>query len=56
MTPVDANEEFRLKELMERKSGHSLLLFVIVSLGLTNSLAATNTQIVDIPTLLSGSI
>jgi len=49
MTPMKANEEFRLKELMEEKSGYSLLLFLIVSLGLTDSLAATNAQIVDIP-------
>lgn len=46
---MKANEEFRLKELMEEKSGYSLLLFLIVSLGLTDSLAATNAQIVDIP-------
>ena len=34
---------------MEEKFGHSLLFFVIASVGLTDSLAVTNTRIVEIP-------
>ena len=39
---------------MEEKLGHSLLFFVIASVGLTDSLAVTNTQIVEIPDIPQG--